>query len=145
MENKIYYIYISTNVNDNVLYVGVTSNLPKRMYEHKDSLVEGFSQKYKVNKLVYYETTNDINSAIRREKQLKNWRREWKINLIRDKKPGFAELFIGWCVGVILNLVQNLSIITLIYSINHQTFWLERKHNYNIHTRNSCIYSLGES
>ncbi|MCK5084106.1 MAG: GIY-YIG nuclease family protein [Candidatus Pacebacteria bacterium] len=76
MENKIYYIYISTNVNDNVLYVGVTSNLPKRMYEHKDSLVEGFSQKYKVNKLVYYETTNDINSAIRREKQLKNWRRE---------------------------------------------------------------------
>ena len=94
MENKIYYVYITTNITNNVLYIGVTNNLPKRIHEHKDSLVEGFSKKYKVNKLVYYETTNDINSAIKREKQLKNWKREWKMNLIRDNNSGFAELFI---------------------------------------------------
>ena len=94
MESKIYYVYVTTNITDSVLYIGVTNDLQRRAYEHKNSLVEGFSKKYKVNKLVYYETTNDINSAIKREKRLKNWRREWKINLIRNKNSGFAELFI---------------------------------------------------
>ena len=90
-----YYVYITTNITDTVIYIGVTNNLPRRIYEHKNGLVEGFSKKYKINKLVYYETTNDINSAITREKQLKNWHREWKMNLIISKNPGFVELFIG--------------------------------------------------
>lgn len=93
--DKSYYVYITTNITDAVLYIGVANNLPRRIYEHKDGLVKGFSKKYKANKLVYYEVTNDINSAIAREKQLKNWHREWKMNLIRSKNPGFAELFIG--------------------------------------------------
>ena len=92
---KAYYVYITTNITNNVLYIGVTNNLSRRIYEHKNGLVKGFSKKYKTNKLVYYETTNDINSAITREKQLKNWHREWKMNLVRSKNPGFAELFIG--------------------------------------------------
>ena len=94
MESKIYYVYVTTNITDSVLYIGVTNDLQRRAYEHKNSLVEGFSKKYKVNKLVYYEITNDINSAIKRKKRLKNWRREWRINLIRNKNSGFAELFI---------------------------------------------------
>ena len=73
----------------------MTNNLPRRIYEHKNGLVEGFSKKYKTNKLIYYETTNDINSAIAREKQLKNWRREWKMNLIEKENPGFSELNIS--------------------------------------------------
>ena len=93
--DKSYYIYITTNIANNVVYIGVTNNLPRRIYEHKNALVKGFSEKYKTNKLVYYETTNDINSAIAREKQLKNWHREWKMNLVRSKNPGFAELFVG--------------------------------------------------
>ena len=94
-ENKSYYVYITTNITNNVLYIGVTNNLPRRIYEHKNGLVKGFSKKYKTNKLVYYETTNDINSAIAREKQLKNWRREWKVNLIEKENPGFSELNIS--------------------------------------------------
>ncbi|MFZ2969534.1 MAG: GIY-YIG nuclease family protein [Minisyncoccia bacterium] len=93
--DKTYYVYITTNISNAVLYIGITNNLSRRMYEHKNSLVEGFSKKYKTNKLVYYETTNDINAAIAREKQLKNWHREWKINLVRSKNPGFSELNIG--------------------------------------------------
>ncbi len=93
--DKSYYVYITTNITNNVLYIGVTNNLPRRIYEHKNSLVEGFSKKYKTNKLVYYETTNDINFAIIREKQLKNWRREWKMNLIEKENPGFSELNIN--------------------------------------------------
>ena len=93
--DKSYYVYINTNIANAVLYIGVTNNLPRRIYEHKNGLVKGFSKKYKTNKLVYYETTNDINSAIAREKQLKNWHREWKMNLVISKNPGFAELFIG--------------------------------------------------
>lgn len=72
-----------TNFINTVLYVGVTDNLARRVYEHKNKLIKGFSEKYSIKKLVYYETTNDINSAIKREKQLKNWHREWKINLIK--------------------------------------------------------------
>lgn len=93
--DKTYHVYIITNIANNVLYIGVTNDLQRRIYEHKNSLVEGFSKKYKVNKLVYYETTNDIKSAIAREKQLKSWRREWKMSLVRDKNSGFVELFIG--------------------------------------------------
>ena len=84
-----------TNKSDTVLYIGVTNNLQRIIYEYKNGLVEGFSKKYKVNKLVYYETTDDVNFAIVREKQLKNWRREWKTDLITAENPGFVDLNIN--------------------------------------------------
>jgi putative endonuclease len=90
--NNQYYVYILTNKTNKVLYIGVTNDLERRMYEHKNKLVEGFSQKYNLNKLVYYEVTNDINSAIIREKQLKNWHRDWKINLINQINPEWKDL-----------------------------------------------------
>ena len=93
--NKTYYVYIMTNVSDAVLYVGVTNDLQRRIYEHKNKLVKGFSEKYNLYKLVYYEETNDIKSAIAREKQLKNWRRQWKVNLIKAENPGFSDLNIN--------------------------------------------------
>jgi putative endonuclease len=70
-----------------VLYIGVTNNLERRMYEHKNKMVNGFTKKYYLTKLVYFEATTDVKSAIGREKQLKNWHREWKINLIREFNP----------------------------------------------------------
>jgi len=73
--------------------LGVTSNLIKRVYEHKNNLVSGFTQKYKVHNLVYYETTDDINSAITREKQLKKWKRTWKMELIEKNNPGWRDLY----------------------------------------------------
>ena len=93
--DKTYYVYIMTNKSDAVLYIGVTNNLQRRIYEHKNKLVKGFSEKYNLCKLVYYETTNDVNSAITREKQLKNWRRQWKMDLITAENPGFADLNIN--------------------------------------------------
>lgn len=92
---KTYYVYIITNTNDTVLYIGVTNNLQRRIYEHKNNLVEGFSKKYNLKKLIYFEETNDVNIAIEREKQLKNWKRKWKIDLIKSKNPGFTDLYIG--------------------------------------------------
>lgn len=87
-----YYVYIMTNSKNTTFYIGVTNNLIKRAYEHKNKLVEGFTSKYKINKLVYFEKTNDINIAIAREKQLKNWHREWKVNLIRNQNPNFKDI-----------------------------------------------------
>ena len=78
------FVYILTNYKNSVLYIGVTSNLVKRIYEHKFKLDDSFTKKYNLAKLVYYEVFDDIKSAIEREKQLKNWHREWKINLISD-------------------------------------------------------------
>ena len=92
--DKTYYVYIMTNITNSVLYIGITNDLQRRVYEHKNGLIKGFSEKYNIHKLVYYETTNDVNSAIKREKQLKNWYRQWKMNLIKNKNPGFADLFI---------------------------------------------------
>ena len=94
--NKIYAVYIMTNYSETSLYIGVTSNLPKRVWEHKNKVVEGFTEKYNVDKLVYFETTDSIESAIKREKQLKNWHREWKINLIKEKNPEFKDLSLDW-------------------------------------------------
>ena len=87
-----YYVYILTNNTDKVLYIGVTNNLERRICEHKNKLVEGFTKKYNLNKLIYYEVTEDISSAIQREKQLKNWHRDWKINLIKGFNPGWKDL-----------------------------------------------------
>ena len=93
---KTYAVYIMTNYSETSLYIGVTSNLPKRVWEHKNKVVEGFTEKYNVDKLVYFETTDSIESAIKREKQLKNWHREWKINLIKEMNPDFKDLSLDW-------------------------------------------------
>jgi len=90
-----YYIYILANKRNGTLYIGVTSNLVKRVYEHKNNIIEGFTKKYNIHKLVYYETTNDIESVIRREKQLKKWNRKWKINLIENSNPEWIDLYFG--------------------------------------------------
>ena len=87
-----YFVYILTNFSNKVLYIGVTSNLSRRLYEHKHKLVKGFTEKYNVNKLIYYEFTNDILSAISREKQLKGWTKIKKINLIESKNPNWDDL-----------------------------------------------------
>ena len=82
-----------TNKLNTVLYVGVTDNLIKRVYQHKNKLSSGFTPKYNINKLVYYEVFEDINEAIKREKQLKNWHREWKMSLIKSHNPEFIDLY----------------------------------------------------
>ena len=87
-----YYVYILSNWNNKVLYVGMTNNLERRLFEHKNKMVEGFTKKYNLNKLVYYELTNDVNSAIKREKEIKKWRREKKINLVESLNPTWEDL-----------------------------------------------------
>ncbi|MBI5407624.1 MAG: GIY-YIG nuclease family protein [Nitrospirae bacterium] len=91
-DDKQYFVYILTNKSNKVLYIGVTNDLIRRIYEHKTKLVDGFTKKYNLMKLVYYETTGDIECAIRREKQLKNWHRDWKINLITEHNPEWKDL-----------------------------------------------------
>lgn len=90
---KSYYIYIITNKHNKVLYIGVTSDLVKRIHEHKNKLADGFSKRYNLEKLVYYESTNDISSAIEREKHLKKWYRKWKIELINESNPEWRDLY----------------------------------------------------
>jgi putative endonuclease len=85
-----------TNRTNRVLYIGMTNDLERRMFEHKNKLVEGFTKRYNLTKLVYYEVTNDADSAIKREKQLKNWHREWKINLITESNPEWNDLSEGF-------------------------------------------------
>jgi putative endonuclease len=87
------YIYIITNTANNVLYIGVTSDLVKRIYEHKNKIIDGFSKKYNLYKLVYFECFDDINNAIAREKQLKNWHKEWKYNLINEVNKQWNDLY----------------------------------------------------
>ena len=94
--NKTCAIYIMTNYLETSLYIGVTSNLQKRVWEHKNEVVKGFTEKYNINKLVYYELTDSIETAINREKQLKRWHREWKINLIKEMNPEFKDLSLDW-------------------------------------------------
>ena len=89
-----YYVYILTN-NSKTLYTGVTNNLPRRIYEHKNKLVEGFTKKYNLTKLVYYEISEDVRSAIAREKQIKGWLRSKKINLIESTNPKWDDLSSG--------------------------------------------------
>lgn len=95
MFTKKYYIYFLTNNYNTTFYIGVTNNLTKRYYEHKEELVDGFTKKYKLKKLVYYEEFNDINEAIAREKQLKNWHRPWKIDLIISMNPELRDLSVN--------------------------------------------------
>ncbi|MDD2565415.1 MAG: GIY-YIG nuclease family protein [Candidatus Gracilibacteria bacterium] len=88
-----YFVYIICNSNNTVLYIGVTSDLVKRIWEHKNKIVDGFSKNFNLNKLVYYELHNDINEAIKREKQLKKWKREYKDNLINEKNIYRRDLY----------------------------------------------------
>ena len=87
-----YYVYILTNWNNKVLYIGVTNNLERRLYEHKNELIDGFTKRYHVHKLVYYEYTRDVNAAIAREKTLKGWTRAKKEALIETRNPGWEEI-----------------------------------------------------
>ena len=93
MTEKQYFVYIATNKNNTVLYTGVTNNLIKRMYEHKNKLALGFSSKYNVVKLVHYEIYQDPKEAIKREKQIKGGSRFKKLQLINSSNPGFKDLY----------------------------------------------------
>jgi putative endonuclease len=88
-----YFVYILTNEHNNVLYIGVTNDLVRRTFEHQQKFVKGFTEKYDLHKLVYYEQLEDAEAAIAREKQLKNWHREWKFNLIKQMNPEFKDLW----------------------------------------------------
>ena len=90
---KSYYVYILASKRNGTLYIGITSDLRKRIYEHKNDLVEGFTKKYKIHNLVHYEQTTDAISAIQREKQLKKWNRAWKIRLIEENNPVWRDLY----------------------------------------------------
>ena len=93
---KTYYVYLLTNWNNKVMYVGVSNNLERRLYEHKNKLVKGFTEKYNVNKLVYFEETEDVTAAIAREKEIKKWRREKKNQLVNRMNPNWEDLSSGW-------------------------------------------------
>jgi putative endonuclease len=88
-----YYIYILSSKKNGTLYIGVTGNLSRRIFEHKESLIPGFTQKYGVSKLMYFEEYTDIRDAITREKQMKKWNRAWKIRLIEKMNPDWNDLF----------------------------------------------------
>lgn len=90
---KTYYVYILTNKANGVLYIGVTSNLAKRVFEHRTKAIDGLTKRYNVNKLVYFEATTDIEEAILREKRMKKWKREWKENLINSTNPSWQDLY----------------------------------------------------
>jgi len=92
-EMKKSYIYILSNKNRTVLYIGITGDLIKRITEHKNKIGSEFSKKYNLEDLVYFEEFTDINQAISREKQLKNWRKEWKWDLIKTLNPNLKDLF----------------------------------------------------
>lgn len=91
-EEHAYYVYLLTNWNNSVMYIGVTNDLKRRVYEHQNKLVKGFTEKYNVNKLVYYEQTNDVITALSREKEIKKWRREKKNNLVIQVNPNWNDL-----------------------------------------------------
>ncbi|NCA68100.1 MAG: GIY-YIG nuclease family protein [Clostridia bacterium] len=96
MSTNQYCVYILTNKNNTVLYIGVTSDITKRIYQHKNKMIDGFTKKYNVDKLVHFEISNDVNSAIEREKQLKKWRRDKKVALIEEDNPSWTDLSLEW-------------------------------------------------
>jgi putative endonuclease len=92
MQNRQYFVYIITNQRNTVLYTGVTNDLNKRIFDHKNKTIKGFTQKYNIDKLVYYEVFDNINYAIQREKQIKSGSRINKLKLIKNINPNFNEL-----------------------------------------------------
>jgi putative endonuclease len=95
MLSKSYYVYIMTNESD-TLYTGVTNDLTKRVYQHKNKLLPGFTTKYNITRLVYFEETNDVQTALAREKQIKGWLRKKKIALIQSVNPKWKDLSADW-------------------------------------------------
>ena len=90
---KTYYVYILASKKNGTLYIGVTSDLIKRIWQHKNNLVEGFTKQYGVHDLLYFEETGDVMSALEREKELKKWKRQWKIDLIEKNNPEWKDLY----------------------------------------------------
>ena len=88
-----YFAYILASQRNGTLYIGVTNNLKRRIYEHKEGIIEGFTKKYNIKQLVYYEDINNIQSALEREKQLKTWKRKWKLELIEKDNPQWEDLY----------------------------------------------------
>ena len=91
-----YYVYILTNWNNKLCYIGVTNDLERRLYEHKNELADGYTKKYHIHKLVYYEYTGDVRAALEREKQLKGWTRAKKNALIEKENPLWEDLSLAW-------------------------------------------------
>ena len=90
---KQYYVYILASRKNGVLYIGITNDLRRRVFEHKNNLIAGFTKKYNVNKLVYFELINQPMDAINREKRMKKWKRQWKIELIESMNPEWKDLY----------------------------------------------------
>ncbi len=93
MKEKHFYVYILASKIGGTLYIGVTNDLIRRVWEHREKFVEGFTQKYGVHRLVYFEQFDDVENAIAREKRLKKWNRDWKVRLIEEKNPNWDDLF----------------------------------------------------
>jgi len=93
MTDRSYYVYILASRKNGTLYIGVTNDLARRVYEHKEKIIEGFTKKYGVAKLVYFEQTQDVQNALEREKRLKKWNRQWKIDLIEKMNPEWQDLY----------------------------------------------------
>jgi putative endonuclease len=94
---KPFYVYILSNKRNGTLYTGVTSNLIQRVWQHKNKIVKGFTEKYNISNLVYFETHDSAESAITREKQIKKWNRAWKLRLIEEKNPQWIDLYDEIC------------------------------------------------
>ena len=90
---KTYFVYIMASKNNGTLYIGVSNNIKRRVWQHKNDVHDGFTKKYGIHRLVWYEMTDQIGWAIQREKQMKKWRRQWKINLIEEKNPIWNDLY----------------------------------------------------
>ena len=95
-EMRLFYIYILTNKRHGTLYIGITSNLERRIFEHKNSQIDGFTKKYDLKMLVYFDESDDIAAAIQKEKQMKKWNRSWKIALIEKHNPQWVDLAKNW-------------------------------------------------
>ncbi len=91
----IFFVYIMASRPEGALYIGMTNNLVRRVYEHKNDIADGFTKRYNIHRLVYYEVMNDVHDAIQREKQLKKWNRAWKIRLIESMNPEWKDLYEG--------------------------------------------------
>jgi len=90
---RTYCVYVLASRRKGTLYIGVTSDLLRRVWEHRSGFIEGFTKKYRVHDLVYFETTHEVMGALQREKQLKAWRRQWKIELIEKQNPDWRDLY----------------------------------------------------
>lgn len=93
MTMKKHYVYILASKRNGTLYIGVTNDLMRRVYEHKNNLIDGFTKKHVVHRLVYYEQYDDVVNAIQREKRLKKWNRQWKIELIEKENPEWKDIY----------------------------------------------------